>query len=81
MLTRCMTLAALLDSLLIIANPEPTKVADILSHREDLMELRNVVIKDRRQTWVDKERDRGLWKTIEKEIRARGLPMVGEARD
>lgn len=81
MLTHSINLASLLDSLLIIANPKPTKVADILSHREDLMELGNVVIKDRRQTWVDKEKERGLWKTIEKEIRARGLPMVGEARD
>lgn len=45
------------------------------------MALGNVVIKDRRQTWVDREKERGLWKTIEKEIRARGLPMVGEARD
>jgi len=39
-----------------------------------------VVIRDRRQTWVNKEKERGLWKVIEREIREKDLPEVGNVR-
>lgn len=36
-----------------------------------------MVIHGRRQTPIDKEKEVGRWKVIEKELRERGLPVVG----
>ncbi len=37
----------------------------------------NVMILSRRETPVDKEKEVGRWKLIERELRARGLPVLG----
>lgn len=37
----------------------------------------NVMVLSRRETAVDKEKELGRWKVIERELRARGLPVLG----
>ncbi|KAJ4516483.1 hypothetical protein HRR83_001817 [Exophiala dermatitidis] len=37
----------------------------------------NVMVLSRRETPVDKEKELGRWKVIERELRARGLPVLG----
>ncbi|EXJ80694.1 hypothetical protein A1O3_06978 [Capronia epimyces CBS 606.96] len=37
----------------------------------------NVMVLSRRETPVDKEKEVGRWKVIERELRARGLPVLG----
>ncbi|KIN02020.1 hypothetical protein OIDMADRAFT_103267 [Oidiodendron maius Zn] len=70
----------------LITPPKPTKLAEALKQRPDLVELPNVSIFGRRQTPVDKERKLGRWKVIEEELKKRGLPyhnhldVAGEGR-
>jgi len=37
----------------------------------------NVMVLTRRETPVDKEKEVGRWKVIERELQARGLPVLG----
>lgn len=37
----------------------------------------NVLVLSRRETPVDKEKEIGRWKVIERELKARGLPVLG----
>ena len=70
------TAKALLGHLL--AKPKPRKLADLLV-KEDygLASLPNVEVVPRRFTPIDKEKEIGRWKVIEKELVRRGLPVTG----
>lgn len=57
--------------------PKPKKVIEALAQRHTLFDLPNVKIHARRVTPVDKEKSLGRWKVIEKELEARGLPVLG----
>jgi hypothetical protein len=41
----------------------------------------NVMILTRRETPVDKEMEVGRWKVIERELRERGLPVLGRLKE
>lgn len=69
------TARSLLD--LLAQKPKPKKLAEVLLNHEDLISVPNVRIFGRRYTPIDKERDVGRWKVIEKELRRRGLPVTG----
>ncbi|KZF22877.1 hypothetical protein L228DRAFT_247284 [Xylona heveae TC161] len=69
------TLGALLNNL--AAAPKPRKLADALFAHEEMASLPNVKLSEHRVTPIDKERDLGRWKLIERELRARGLPVTG----
>lgn len=53
------------------------KLVDALELKEELMTLPNVHVYPARITPIDKERSVGRWKIIEKELRERGLPVLG----
>ena len=57
--------------------PKPKKLAEALLKREELLEIPNVQIRDRRFTPIDREKEVGRWKVIEKELEKRGLPVTG----
>lgn len=42
-----------------------------------LLDLPNVKVSSRRQTYVDEEMNLGRWKVIEQELKRRGLPVLG----
>jgi len=62
---------------LLAVPPPPKTLFETLIGAGKLEGLGNVVIKGRRQTPVDKEKEVGRWKIIERELRDRGLPVVG----
>ncbi|KAK2022329.1 hypothetical protein LX32DRAFT_630096 [Colletotrichum zoysiae] len=57
--------------------PKPTKLADEVRERGELLELPNVRVHDRRVTPIDKETAVGRWKVITEELEKRGLPVTG----
>ncbi|KFY59076.1 hypothetical protein V496_05807 [Pseudogymnoascus sp. VKM F-4515 (FW-2607)] len=59
--------------------PKPKKVIEALAQRHTLFDLPNVKVHARRVTPVDKEKSVGRWKVIEKELEARGLPVLGHS--
>ncbi|MCJ1386501.1 hypothetical protein MMC17_009627 [Xylographa soralifera] len=59
--------------------PKPKKLADQLIAKPALANMPNVQIFDRRYTPIDKEKEVGRWKIIEKELVKRGLPVTGRA--
>ncbi|GKT65550.1 hypothetical protein ColTof4_03683 [Colletotrichum tofieldiae] len=61
----------------IVKPPKPTKVADAVRERGELLELANVRVHDRRLTPIDKETAVGRWKVITEELEKRGLPVTG----
>lgn len=67
------TVKALLGHLCI--PPKPKKLAQVLAKDGRLSGLANVKLYDRRVTSVDKEREVGRWKVIERELKARDLPI------
>jgi len=60
----------------LVRKPKPKKLAESLFANE-VAELPNVQIIERRFTPIDKEKEIGRWKVIEKELQARGLPVTG----
>ncbi len=60
----------------LVRKPKAKKLAESLFANE-VSELPNVQIVDRRYTPVDKEKEVGRWKVIERELTARGLPITG----
>ncbi|KAH8663134.1 ribosomal subunit 39S-domain-containing protein [Tricladium varicosporioides] len=69
------TAKALLSHL--ITPPKPRKLIDALAQQQDLLNLPNVRVYSQRITPIDREKEVGRWKLIEKELRARGLPVTG----
>ncbi|KAL6718551.1 hypothetical protein ACLMJK_004643 [Lecanora helva] len=61
----------------LVKKPKPKKLAETLFTREEL-DLPNVEIRDRRYTPIDKEKEIGRWKVIERELQLRGLPVTGK---
>ncbi len=59
--------------------PKPKKLAEVLSADTRLTSLPNVKMFDRRFTPIDREKEVGRWKVIEKELERRGLPVTGNA--
>jgi hypothetical protein len=41
------------------------------------VELPNVVLRERRWTPIDREKEVGRWKVIVRELKERGLPVTG----
>ncbi|KAK4695682.1 hypothetical protein P7C71_g2119, partial [Lecanoromycetidae sp. Uapishka_2] len=60
----------------LVRKPKAKRLAESLFANE-VAELPNVQIVDRRYTPIDKEKEVGRWKVIEKELTARGLPITG----
>ena len=63
----------------LVKKPKPKKLAETLKLSDKLQTLPNLQVMDRRYTPIDKENELGRWKIIEKELRARGLPVTGHA--
>ncbi|MCJ1285603.1 hypothetical protein MMC26_004944 [Xylographa opegraphella] len=59
--------------------PKPKKLVEQLIAKPALANMPNVQIFDRRHTPIDKEKEVGRWKVIERELRKRGLPVTGRA--
>ncbi|RMZ92513.1 hypothetical protein DV736_g218, partial [Chaetothyriales sp. CBS 134916] len=57
--------------------PAPTNVYESLVAKHELAAQPNVLIFPRRETPVDKDKEVGQWKVIEKELAQRGLPVLG----
>lgn len=73
-LNRASTTQDLVHTLTI--KPKPKKLVETLKTKTELTELPNVKIASRRVTSLDKEKEVGRWKVIEKELMARGLPVI-----
>lgn len=52
---------------------KPKKLAELLLSNQELANLPNVKISDRKITMVDREREVGRWKVIEEELVERGI--------
>jgi hypothetical protein len=63
----------------LVRKPKPKKLADRLTVNEHLTSLPNIQIMDRRYTPIDKEKEIGRWKIIEKELIKRDLPVTGDS--
>lgn len=61
----------------LVRKPMPKKLADRLIANEDISNLPNLQIMDRRYTPIDREKEIGRWKIIEKELIKRDLPVTG----
>ncbi|KAF4635959.1 hypothetical protein G7Y89_g2130 [Cudoniella acicularis] len=61
----------------LVAPPKPRKVAEALVQKEELLNLPNVKVYAQRITPIDREKEVGRWKLIEKELESRGLPVTG----
>ena len=61
----------------LVTKPKPKKLAECLTLNEQLLELPNVQLRERRWTPIDKEKQVGRWKVIEKELKERDLPVTG----
>ena len=60
-----------------INKPAPKNLYESLAANDDLVSQSNVMVLPRRETPVDKEKELGRWKVIEKELKERGLPVLG----
>ena len=62
--------------------PKAKKLAEVFEVDEKLLQLAqmpNVQYHPRKVSSIDKEREVGRWKVIEEELKARGLPVPGQA--
>ncbi|XWW98417.1 hypothetical protein V2A60_006417 [Cordyceps javanica] len=59
--------------------PKAKRLAEILQKTEELQQLANVKLHDRRVSSIDKEVAVGRWKLIEEELAKRDLPITGLA--
>jgi hypothetical protein len=72
---QCTSTVNLFDT--ITTKPKPRKLAQLLDESSELESMPNVKLASRRVTPIDKEKELGRWKVIEKELMTRGLPVVG----
>ena len=63
------------------SKPKPKKLAGLLDQRQDLAELPNVRIAKKQLRQVDREREVGRLKVIEKELERLGLPALTKERE
>jgi len=61
----------------LVSKPKPPKLAERLTLKDQLVELPNVVLRERRWTPIDREKEVGRWKVIVRELKERGLPVTG----
>ncbi|KAJ2898938.1 hypothetical protein MKZ38_003571 [Zalerion maritima] len=62
------------------SKPKPTKLFEFIEERKpELTNLPNVKVYSRRVTPIDKEKEVGRWKVIERELEKRGLPATGHS--
>ena len=61
----------------LVKKPKPKKLVETL-FVNDVVDLPNVDILNRRYTPIDREKEIGRWKVIERELNARGLPATGK---
>ncbi|KAM0327539.1 hypothetical protein ACHAQA_005830 [Verticillium albo-atrum] len=64
---------------LLVRPPPAKKLVEALQRRGELFSLPNVSVHARRITPIDREREVGRWKLIEKELAKRALPVTGHA--
>jgi len=72
---QCNTVGMLYDKL--IEKDKPKKLAERMEQDPKLTPLPNVKIHTRRISPIDKEKEVGRWKVIERELMERGLPVTG----
>jgi hypothetical protein len=72
-------LVEIIDYILDAQKPRPKNLYEKLIEKEGLTGQSNLMILPRRETPVDKEKEIGRWKLIEKELREKGLPVLGRA--
>ena len=69
------------DSKVLLAHlrkkPKPKRLAETL-FSDEVTDLPNVDVRDRRYTFIDKEKEIGRWKVIEQALTERGLPVTGK---
>ena len=63
----------------LVKKPKPKKLAEALLNNDKLIAIPNVQLFDRRYTPIDREKEVGRWKVIERELEKRGLPVTGHA--
>jgi hypothetical protein len=73
-------LKSLVEKTLELQEPAPEKVHEKLMMNQSLTQQGNLLIFPRRETPVDKEKEVGRWKVIEKELAERGLPVLGRLK-
>lgn len=61
----------------LVKKPKPKKLADRLIANDNIISIPNLHIMDRRYTPIDREKEVGRWKIIEKELIKRDLPVTG----
>ncbi|PNH62544.1 hypothetical protein VD0002_g5539, partial [Verticillium dahliae] len=76
-LARAQTVRHILN--LIVRPPPAKKLVETLQRRGELFALPNVSVYARRITPIDREKEVGRWKLIEKELAKRDLPVTGHA--
>jgi hypothetical protein len=62
----------------LVLKPKPKKLVDSLLANDKLTSLPNVQIFERRYTPIDKDKEVGRWKIIERELKRKGLPVTGK---
>jgi hypothetical protein len=60
-----------------VYKPTPKNLYETLISNSQLTSQSNVMILPRRETPIDREKEVGRWKVIEKELKERGLPVMG----
>ena len=70
-------LTRLINHILEDQKPKPKNLYEKLMEKQQLTGQSNLMILPRRETPVDKEKEVGRWKVIEKELIERGLPVLG----
>lgn len=70
-------LTKLINHILEDQKPKPRNLYERLMEKQQLLEQSNLMILPRRETPVDKEKEVGRWKVIEKALIERGLPVLG----
>ncbi|ETN47004.1 uncharacterized protein HMPREF1541_01194 [Cyphellophora europaea CBS 101466] len=73
------TFRDLVEIIMELQKPKPQKTHENLMANEELIAQPNVRISERKISPIDREREIGRWKVIEKELMERGLPVVGRA--
>lgn len=63
----------------LIKKPKPKRIAEVLLNSNQVAELPNVQILDKRYGPIDREIEVGRWKVIKDELEKRGLPVTGRA--
>lgn len=69
----------LIEHVLDLQKPRPKNMYERLMEKKSLQVHSNLMILPRRETPVDKEKEVGRWKVIEKELKDRGLPVLGSS--